>query len=66
MTENDRQSILEKLDALRVELSDLAFLLDSRGRADAADVATTTAIRLAELCEEFRPEENPFLAKNRE
>ena len=37
------------LAALRVELIDLAFDLDRRGQCEAADVATTMAVRLAEL-----------------
>ncbi|HVT72788.1 MAG TPA: hypothetical protein VHD61_06600 [Lacunisphaera sp.] len=41
-----------KLAALRTELADLAFELDTRGHADAADVATTVAVRLGELCAE--------------
>lgn len=42
----------EKLDALRVELSDLAFDLDRRGRHDAADLAVSVAARLGELADE--------------
>ncbi len=41
-----------KLAALRAELADLAFELDTRGRPDAADVATAVAGRLGELCED--------------
>ena len=41
--------ILEKLDGLRTELVDLAFILECRGRLDAADVAMTTSARVAQL-----------------
>ncbi len=44
--------ILEKLDGLRAELADLAFLLECRGCPDAADVAIMTSARV----EEFRAE----------
>jgi hypothetical protein len=40
---------LEKLEALRVELTDLAFQLERRGRCDAADLAIAISGRLAEL-----------------
>jgi len=40
---------LERLDALRTELADLAYVLESRGRLDAADVATGIAGRVAEI-----------------
>ena len=49
-TTND---FLEKLEALRTELVDLAFDLERRGRLDAADVAITTSVRVSELCEEL-------------
>lgn len=45
-------ALLEKLDALRTELGDLAFHLEQRGRLDAADLAVAVSGRLAELCEE--------------
>ena len=51
-TETMTDSILEKLDGLRTELVDLAFVLECRGRIDAADVAITTATRVGELREE--------------
>ena len=38
-----------QLDQLRVELVDLAFTLEGRGRLDAADLALAVAARLAEL-----------------
>jgi hypothetical protein len=43
----------QKLDRLRTELVELAYTLDTRGRAEAADVAMTTAARIGELCEEL-------------
>jgi hypothetical protein len=49
--------LLERLRALRVELVELAFTLDSRGRFDAADVAMTTSARVDELCAEPAPGE---------
>jgi hypothetical protein len=53
---NARQEpTLEKLDALRAELADLAFKLESRGRLDAADLAMSVATRVGELCEELAP-----------
>lgn len=42
-------SLREELHALRVELRDLAFEYDTRGRHDAADLATMIAARLDEL-----------------
>jgi hypothetical protein len=45
--------ILDKLEALRSELADLAFDLECRGRLDAADMATLTAAHLKDLCAEF-------------
>ncbi len=45
--------ILEKLDGLRTELVDLAFILECRGRLDAADVAMTTSARVAQLCDDL-------------
>ncbi|WP_404423740.1 hypothetical protein [Nibricoccus sp. IMCC34717] len=45
--------LLTQIAALRTEFVDLAFELDVRGSFEAADVAMTTAARLAELCEEF-------------
>jgi hypothetical protein len=54
MIETEATAILEKLDALRIELVELAFVLDRRGRPDAADVANLTVARLNEICAEFR------------
>jgi len=45
--------LLEKLASLRVELIDLAFVMDRRGRPEAADVAMTISARLGELSDEF-------------
>ena len=45
--------LLDRLDALRGELVELAYALELRGRIEAADVASGTAARLGELCEEF-------------
>ncbi|HWA86313.1 MAG TPA: hypothetical protein VG710_08840 [Opitutus sp.] len=42
-------SCSEKLMALETELADFAFVLDRRGRADAADVAISIAARVAEI-----------------
>jgi hypothetical protein len=53
MTEAPIETVLEKLGGLRTELIELAFLLDRRGRLDAADVAMTTSARIGELCEEL-------------
>lgn len=43
----------EKLRGLRVELADLAFALERRGRLDAADVAGAVAARVGELLAEL-------------
>lgn len=53
MTESDLQAVFARLAQLRLELVDLAFTLECRGRLDAADVAMTTSARVAELCEEL-------------
>lgn len=42
-----------KLDRLRTELIDLAFVLETRGRLEAADVALATSARVGELCDEL-------------
>ncbi len=39
----------DQLDQLRVELVELAFTLECRGRLDAADLAMAVANRLGEL-----------------
>ncbi|HEX2854040.1 MAG TPA: hypothetical protein VHO24_12440 [Opitutaceae bacterium] len=41
-----------KLKALQLELVEMAFDLDLKGRLEAADLAMTTSARLGELCEE--------------
>ena len=51
--ENPPELLREKLAALRVELVDLAFTLERRGRLDAADVALAASARVGELCDEF-------------
>jgi hypothetical protein len=45
---------MEKLASFRIELIDLAFVMDRRGHAEAADIAMTISARLEELCEEFK------------
>lgn len=45
--------VLGRLDALRVELVDLAYELECRGRRDAADVALAVAGRVGEFHEEL-------------
>jgi len=44
---------LDRLDALRVELADLAYTLDRRGRLDAADLAVAVAARIGEIHDEL-------------
>jgi hypothetical protein len=39
----------EQLELFRAELVELAYRLDCRGRADAADVAAMAAARLGEI-----------------
>ena len=39
----------EELEQFRTELVELAYRLDCRGRADAADVAAMAATRLGEM-----------------
>ncbi len=46
------QVLLGKLDILRMELVELAFVLERLGSREAADVAMTTAARVGELCDE--------------
>jgi hypothetical protein len=53
MTQSKTKIIFGKLDGLRTELVDLAFVLECRGRLEAADVAMTISARIGELCEEF-------------
>ena len=43
---------LQKIGELRTELADMAFDLEAQGRFDAADLATSLSLRLAELCDE--------------
>jgi len=56
MTSPDTRLLLKKLDALRTELVDMAFVLDRRGSPEAADVALTISSRVVELCEELAPD----------
>ncbi|MBL9210222.1 MAG: hypothetical protein JNL92_07120 [Opitutaceae bacterium] len=46
-------TVLGRLDALRVELADLAYLLERRGRRDAADLAVAVSARLGEIHDEL-------------
>lgn len=51
-----QRQILARLDALRVELVEQAFALDRAGNLSAADVVMMTAVRVAELKQEFSDE----------
>jgi hypothetical protein len=51
--QSDPAAILDALGRLRTELVEAAYALDLRGQQQAADVAMTTAARLAELREEY-------------
>ena len=51
-------SIRDKLAELRTQLVELAFVLERRGQAEAADVAITTSARLNELCDELMETES--------
>ena len=51
--ESDPRAVLRKLHGLQTELAELAFALDRRGRAEAADVAIALSGRLGELCDEL-------------
>ena len=53
MSEASAHVVFEKLDQLRTELVDLAFVLERGGRFDAADVAISTSARVGELCAEL-------------
>jgi hypothetical protein len=48
-------ALLRKLRQLQAELADLAFTLDQRGRAEAADLAVSVGERVGALCDEFAP-----------
>ncbi|HZP60541.1 MAG TPA: hypothetical protein VFB27_09480 [Opitutaceae bacterium] len=52
MPETAFDDVLKKLDQLRLELIELAYTLECRGRFDAADVAMTTSVRVGELSDE--------------
>lgn len=45
--------MLDRLDALRAELADLAYLLERRGRHDAADLAIAVSARVGEIHDEL-------------
>ncbi len=45
--------VLAKLAALRAELVEQAYVLERQRRLDAADVAITASVRLAEICAEL-------------
>jgi len=47
--------VVGKLTGLRTELIDLAYVLERRGRPEAADVAMTISARLQEICDELAP-----------
>jgi hypothetical protein len=47
------QRVFEKLAGLRAELADLAFVLEGRGRRDAADVAMAIRARVGELYDDL-------------
>ncbi len=53
MPEPKADFIFERLLALRTELVDRAFILECRGRLDAADEAMTISAQVAEILEEF-------------
>ncbi|MDB6093318.1 MAG: hypothetical protein JWM32_880 [Verrucomicrobia bacterium] len=55
----DQGKIARQLDALRAELVELAFALDRRGSAEAADVAITTSAKVEELRAELCCEPSP-------
>lgn len=55
MTGADTQQWLAKLSVFRAELAEIAFSMDRRGRAEAADVALMASARIAEICDELQP-----------
>jgi hypothetical protein len=57
MAESPAASVLAKLAALRTELVEQAHALERQRRLDAADVAITASIRLAEICAEIEAAE---------
>lgn len=60
VTRTDTDKWLEKLSVFRTELADLAFSMDRRGRAEAADVAMMAFARIGEICEELQaPRHDP-------
>lgn len=57
MNESSSPVVFEKLDRLRSELVEMAFLLDRRGRPEAADVAMQISGRVGEIQEELAAEQ---------
>ncbi len=53
MPESSAAPVLAKLAALRAELVEQAYVLERQRRLDAADVAITASVRLAEICAEL-------------
>lgn len=53
MPESPAAPVLAKLAALRTELVEQAYALERQRRLDAADVAITASVRLAEICAEL-------------
>lgn len=53
MPESPAAPVLAKLAALRTELVEQAYALERQQRLDAADVAITASVRLAEICAEL-------------
>jgi hypothetical protein len=54
-----------KLSVFRAELADLAFAMDRRGRAEAADVALMAFARIGEICDELHPSQPASVVLNR-
>ena len=55
MADTETETWLKKLLVFRAELADLAYSMDRRGRAEAADVAMMAFARIGEICEELQP-----------
>ena len=54
MSAVDTRLALAELDALRTELADLAFTLETRGQPEAADLANATSRRIGEIRDRIR------------
>ena len=65
MTSPSTRLLLGKLQELRIDLVELAFVLDRQGSLEAADVALTTSVRVGELCEELNPDFPETLSETR-